>query len=170
MGSEAAEDEDRGALSLPLTYARKPLSCSTCRLKKIRCDKRMPCCHCVKANLQCSFPSQRKARERKPHLRNRAVAPVVAGSDSFDDGLASRLQSLEAQVSSLRIQLGEAKAENAASPKYDLVKRAPSSPGASSIGGSSRIKFSFWMSINSEVRHPPKSPLPTAGMLTNPRE
>lgn len=161
MGSEAAEEEGHDAESLPQTYKRKPLSCSTCRLKKIRCDKRMPCCHCVKANLQCSFPSQRKARERKPHFRNRAVVPVAAGSDNFDDGLASRLQSLESQVSSLRIQLGEAKAENAASPKYELVKRMPSSPGASSIGGSSRIKFSFWMSINSEVRHS-SSPLPTA--------
>ncbi|EGX88683.1 C6 transcription factor, putative [Cordyceps militaris CM01] len=131
----------------PRSYARKPLSCSTCRIKKIRCDKRMPCCHCVKANLHCTFPAQRKPRERKPHLRNRQPEEQDE-AEAHGDALARRLRSLEAQVSTLQTQLVEANKDSSPPPRYELVKRTAA---VHSAGAVSHIKSSFWASINFEV-------------------
>ncbi|KAM3511234.1 hypothetical protein MY11210_005103 [Beauveria gryllotalpidicola] len=135
----------------PHDYARKPLSCSTCRIKKVRCDRRIPCCHCVKANIRCTFPLQRKPRERKPHLKNRP-ADDQSAYEAIGDGLADRLQSLEAQVSTLQTQLVEAKSDKLPVSKNELVKRAARHPRANSAGAVSRIKSSFWASINLELR------------------
>ncbi|KAJ3495795.1 hypothetical protein NLG97_g3137 [Lecanicillium saksenae] len=135
----------------PQSYSRKPLSCSTCRIKKIRCDKRMPCCHCVKANIRCTFPSQRKPRERKPHLKNR-LPEEQQETVSGGDALADRLKSLEAQVSSLQTQLQDVKGETAPPAKYELVKRTTVRPHAKPAGTISHIKSSFWTSINFELQ------------------
>ncbi|OAA55120.1 Transcription factor [Cordyceps fumosorosea ARSEF 2679] len=134
---------DEGRPTSPQSYARRPLSCSTCRVKKIRCDKRVPCCHCAKANLRCTFPAQRKPRERKPHLRNRS--PEAHGQEKQ---LADRLRSLEAQVSSLQTQLMDARAPP---PRYEeLVKRRSAVHPRAAV---SHIKSSFWASINFEAGH-----------------
>ncbi|OAQ97691.1 hypothetical protein LLEC1_03572 [Akanthomyces lecanii] len=144
------EDGSAGRAS-PRKYARKPLSCSTCRIKKIRCDKRMPCCHCVKANIRCSFPVQRKPEERKPHLKNR-LPEEQKDAEAVGDALADRLQSLEAQVSSLQTQLVDASnASKALPPKQELVERATQRPLAA--GAVSHTKSSFWASINFEFQY-----------------
>ncbi|KAM3468118.1 hypothetical protein MY5147_008258 [Beauveria neobassiana] len=135
----------------PREYARKPLSCSTCRIKKIRCDRRIPCCHCVKANIRCTFPSQRKPRERKPHLKNRP-AEEQSAYEAIGDGLADRLQSLEAQVTTLQTQLVDAKSDKLPASNNELVKRAAYHPRATSAGAVTHIKSSFWASINFELR------------------
>lgn len=151
--------------ALTQDYARKPLSCSTCRIKKIRCDKRMPCCHCVKANLRCAFPTQRKPRDRKPHLKNRPLEGQKQ-AEAAGDALADRLQSLEAQVSSLQTQLVDAnKCDKALPPTHELVTRAVLRPPANAAGAASQIKSSFWASINFEVRH--FLMFPFNGLLTN---
>ncbi|KAF1736149.1 Bikaverin cluster transcription factor bik5 [Beauveria bassiana] len=135
----------------PRDYARKPLSCSTCRIKKIRCDRRIPCCHCVKANIRCTFPSQRKPRERKPHLKNRP-AEEQSAYEAIGDGLADRLQSLEAQVTTLQTQLVDVKSDKLPASNNELVKRAAYHPRATSAGAVTHIKSSFWASINFELR------------------
>ena len=153
MESAANVEEGSAEPASPQNYARKPLSCSTCRIKKIRCDKCMPCCHCVKANIRCTFPVQRKPRERKPHLKNRLPGERKV-AEAVGDALGDRLQSLEAQVSSLQTQLVDAsKGDKAPPPNYELVKRTALRPHASSTGAGSHIKSSFWASINSEVSY-----------------
>lgn len=43
-------------------------SCTTCRKRKVRCDKRHPCSNCNKAGVECIFPGPGRAprRSRKP--------------------------------------------------------------------------------------------------------
>ncbi|PKX89364.1 putative C6 transcription factor [Aspergillus novofumigatus IBT 16806] len=46
----------------------KSYSCLTCRQRKVKCDRRVPCCNCVKVNKQCSFipPVRGKRKRTKP--------------------------------------------------------------------------------------------------------
>lgn len=64
-----------------------PRSCTTCRKRKVRCDKRHPCANCSKANVDCIFPGPGRAprRSRKPP----------------DTELLARLRRLEGVVQSL---------------------------------------------------------------------
>ncbi|GFF89694.1 uncharacterized transcriptional regulatory protein C139.03 [Aspergillus udagawae] len=46
----------------------KSYSCLACRQRKVKCDRRAPCCNCVKASKQCSFipPVRGKRKRTKP--------------------------------------------------------------------------------------------------------
>lgn len=149
MDAETEEHRDDGDPTSPPAYSRKPLSCAACRIKKIRCDRRSPCCHCTKSNIKCTFPTQRKPRERKPHLKNR-----VQDADGAPDAeaLSSRLQSLESQVCSLRSQLSDVKAATTAAPQHELVPQTAIASSKNNTGSPvSLVKCSFWLTINYEV-------------------
>ena len=62
-------------------------SCTTCRKRKVKCDKRHPCSNCNRAAIECVFPGPGRAprRSRKPP----------------DTELLARLRRLEAVVQSL---------------------------------------------------------------------
>lgn len=69
-----------------------PRSCITCRRRKVKCDKKQPCANCVKAHIDCVFPSPGRAprKPRKPQ----------------DSELIERLKKLEGVVRSLGVQTG----------------------------------------------------------------
>lgn len=50
------------------TPATNPRSCTTCRKRKVGCDKRQPCSNCTKAGIECRFPPPGRAprRSKKP--------------------------------------------------------------------------------------------------------
>lgn len=62
-------------------------SCTTCRKRKVKCDKRHPCSNCNRAAIECTFPGPGRAprRSRKPP----------------DTELLARLRRLEGVVQSL---------------------------------------------------------------------
>ena len=43
----------------PLRRRRPALSCITCRRRKIKCDRKSPCSHCVSSRSQCDFRAYR---------------------------------------------------------------------------------------------------------------
>ncbi|KAH9906210.1 fungal-specific transcription factor domain-containing protein [Xylariomycetidae sp. FL2044] len=44
----------------------KPLSCTSCRARKLKCDRKYPCATCVKSGSQCVFPARKRIqRPRK---------------------------------------------------------------------------------------------------------
>ncbi|ETS81914.1 hypothetical protein PFICI_06916 [Pestalotiopsis fici W106-1] len=51
----------------------RPLACVTCRIRKVKCDKKIPCSNCVKANVKCASntPKQRKGIRHHEDLRQR---------------------------------------------------------------------------------------------------
>jgi hypothetical protein len=62
------------------------LSCLTCRQRKIKCDKQLPCSGCRKSKFGCSYPSKLRSRTKK------------AGSNQ---ALKLRLEKLEDLVQTL---------------------------------------------------------------------
>lgn len=69
------------------TPSTNPRSCTTCRKRKVGCDKRQPCSNCTKAGIECRFPPPGRAprRSKKPP----------------DTELLARLRRLEGVVQSL---------------------------------------------------------------------
>ncbi|KAI9730697.1 MAG: hypothetical protein M1834_005666 [Cirrosporium novae-zelandiae] len=70
-----------------------PRSCTTCRRRKVRCDKKHPCSNCAKAGIECIFP--------KPGRAPRKVRKAL------DTELLARLRRLEGVVQSLGAQVEE---------------------------------------------------------------
>ncbi|KAK8058240.1 fungal specific transcription factor domain-containing protein [Apiospora phragmitis] len=49
--------------SVEPSSAMNPRSCVTCRRRKVRCDKHMPCGNCRKAHISCIFPARPEHRD-----------------------------------------------------------------------------------------------------------
>jgi hypothetical protein len=67
----------------------KPLSCTKCRQRKIKCDKSNPCSACKRSGIDCVFPKRTRVPRGRPAGRNHK---------SRDDELLRRIGKLEALV------------------------------------------------------------------------
>ncbi|OAA81315.1 Transcription factor [Akanthomyces lecanii RCEF 1005] len=82
--------------------ALNPRSCVTCRRRKVRCDKQMPCSNCRRAQIPCIFPAPGRApRQQKPKDPN---APPKSSSQREVE-LIKRLRKLEGIVEELSGQI-----------------------------------------------------------------
>ncbi len=79
-----------------------PRSCTTCRRRKVRCDKHMPCSNCRRAHIPCVFPAPERA-PRRP--RRRAPNVVKPQSSERELELVKRLRKLEGIVEELSGQI-----------------------------------------------------------------
>ena len=68
-----------------------PRSCTTCRRRKVRCNKRNPCSNCTKAGIECIFPAPGRAPRK-------AKKPA-------DTELLARLRRLEGVVQTLGVHV-----------------------------------------------------------------
>jgi len=144
-----------------------PRSCITCRRRKVKCDKKTPCSHCVRARIECVFPGPRRAprKSRKPP----------------DGELLDRLRRLEGVVSSLNAQVeeheqgaadrekGQQRSVGGVGCPFREGQQSPSVAVDHSVEGlenrfgrlvvekgrSRYINNSFWASLNTEVRQNP---------------
>jgi hypothetical protein len=86
-----------------VSAASNPRSCVTCRRRKVRCDKFMPCGNCRRAQIQCVFPAPgrapRRARPKDPN------APTKQRSSEREVELIGRLRKLEGIVEELSGQI-----------------------------------------------------------------
>ena len=87
MRTPETETTPPAAHSTSWTPSTNPRSCTTCRKRKVGCDKRQPCSNCTKAGIECRFPPPGRAprRSKKPP----------------DTELLARLRRLEGVVQSL---------------------------------------------------------------------
>jgi hypothetical protein len=93
-------------------HALTARSCVTCRRRKVKCDKQVPCSNCTKAGSQCVFPAPGRA-PRRP----RAGGKVVSEREAE---LLKRLRRLEGVVDELSGQV-----------EMEAVKQSPSSDNSS---------------------------------------
>ncbi|KAI1091601.1 fungal-specific transcription factor domain-containing protein [Rostrohypoxylon terebratum] len=94
----------------------KPLSCTNCRTRKLKCSREHPCSHCQRSGAECIFPTRK--RIRKPRKNKNSE-------------LLQRLSRLESIVGS--VGLSALAGDDAASGPSVLQNVAPStSEGASS--------------------------------------
>ncbi|POR33178.1 Putative transcriptional regulatory protein [Tolypocladium paradoxum] len=94
-----------------------PRSCVTCRRRKVRCDKQMPCSNCRRALIPCVFPAPGRApRQQRPKDPN---APPK-NSSQREVELIKRLRKLEGIVEELsgqiEVESGGRLASSAGSP------------------------------------------------------
>lgn len=82
-------------------------SCVTCRRRKVKCDKQVPCSNCTKAQIQCVFPAPGRA-PRRPR-QGKAVS-------ERETELLKRLRRLEGVVEELSGQV-----------ELEAVKQSPGS-------------------------------------------
>lgn len=149
-----------------------PRSCTTCRKRKVRCDKRHPCGNCSKAGVECIFPAPGRAprRSRKPPdtellARLRRLEGVVQGlGKGFDEEVdvpeaepeaepvkpahKNRVACDKAQKKDAFLGLHNSNSISANEPN-GLVKEF----GRLSVeGGRSRyVSNKFWVSLSEEV-------------------
>ena len=85
--AESSKSSASPSAGTPPAPYLNPRSCTTCRRRKVRCDKKHPCSHCLKAGIECIFPGPGRAprRSKKPP----------------DTELLARLRRLEGVVKSL---------------------------------------------------------------------
>lgn len=115
-----------------------PRSCVTCRRRKVRCDKQMPCSNCRRALTPCVFPAPGRApRQPRPKDPN---APPKASTSQREVELTKRLRKLEGIVEELsgqiEVESGGKGASSAGSPNSQAVNTA--AKRASAAGGMGR--------------------------------
>ncbi|PFH62944.1 hypothetical protein XA68_10997 [Ophiocordyceps unilateralis] len=82
--------------------ALNPRSCVTCRRRKVRCDKQMPCSNCRRTLIPCVFPAPGRApRQQRPRDSN--APPRTSSQRELE--LVKRLRKLEGIVEELSGQL-----------------------------------------------------------------
>ncbi|KAK6540794.1 hypothetical protein TWF694_008184 [Orbilia ellipsospora] len=79
-------------------------SCTNCRRRKVRCDRRHPCVPCTRHNFECIFPISGRLPRRTRNAGVSQPGPVAPKHEQ----LLSRLRSLEAIVSELGSQVENA--------------------------------------------------------------
>lgn len=171
----------QSSLSPPVSGPSGPLlnprSCTTCRKRKVRCDKRHPCSNCSKAGTECFFPGPGRAprRSRKPQdtemlVRLRRLEGLVQHFTKGIDDVGD-LEVLEALTKPLQI---EAQGSGDSCPNKDAFLGIHKSSGQGMDpsglvkefgrlkveGGKSRyVSNKFWVSLSDEVSCCPSGPL-----------
>ncbi|KAF5027120.1 hypothetical protein F66182_785 [Fusarium sp. NRRL 66182] len=84
------------------TPALNPRSCVTCRRRKVRCDKQMPCSNCRRAQIPCVFPAPGRA-PRQPRRKDPNALPKNSSVREIE--LMKRLRKLEGIVEELSGQI-----------------------------------------------------------------
>lgn len=110
-------ESNHGPQPFQAASGSKPLSCVTCRQRKVKCNKVDPCNHCTKAGVQCVFPT----RVRVPRAKQ-------TGSKTRDVELLKRISRLESLVS----KIDATDATDATDAANDSHEDDRSSPGQTS--------------------------------------
>lgn len=123
-----------------VSSALNPRSCVTCRKRKVRCDKHMPCSNCRRAQISCVFPAPgrapRRPRQKEAHSGNKQP------SSEREVELMKRLRKLEGIVEELsgQVELEGVRHGSSAgqSPEamFDSDTRAPRRAGSTTSTGS----------------------------------
>lgn len=112
-----------------------PRSCVTCRRRKVRCDKHMPCSNCRRAQISCIFPAPGRA-PRRPRPKD-PNAPPKQPSSEREIELMKRLRKLEGIVEDLSGQIELETARNQSSSGNSPEATNTGSDTLAGSGGSS---------------------------------
>ena len=84
-------------------FTRKPLSCTNCRERKVKCDRASPCVPCRKNGLECVFPARRVRARKDRGLTLQSVGTTQLGNTQLEkddlDRIAGKSESTSHLVS-----------------------------------------------------------------------
>ncbi|KAK0101391.1 hypothetical protein ONS95_006566 [Cadophora gregata] len=105
------------------------ISCERCRRRKIKCDRRIPCSKCTKAEVECSFPGggERQRPASKKHVQ--ALQNQIASLETLVQKLAAADESSRNEI--LATAVSSENQDDSIHPQSNLVSPSPS---ASSTG------------------------------------
>jgi hypothetical protein len=115
-----------------------PWSCFPCRKRKIRCDRRYPCSHCSKGDLDCGFP----VSGRTPTRRHDLPSFGSSRKDKQDD-LLGRLRRLEGFVEKFGTEFEGVNQEGETSVLCGGSTQSHSNTGSGSQGGGQHNRTTF---------------------------
>jgi hypothetical protein len=122
--------------------ALNPRSCVTCRRRKVRCDKQMPCSNCRRAAIPCIFPAPGRA-PRQPRPKDPNAPPKNTSQREIE--LVKRLKKLEGIVEELSGQIevepggkvpSSAGSPESSGPRQSLPRQVSGSLDATTSAGS----------------------------------
>ncbi|KAL2799262.1 hypothetical protein BJX66DRAFT_333165 [Aspergillus keveii] len=90
-----------------------PRACEGCKIRKVRCDRTIPCANCRAAKIACRQPNQRSSRQ--------VEADRVANLQGLVERLESRLRDVESRLAIVE-QPQPASVTGASSPQSSAVK------------------------------------------------
>ncbi|KIH93197.1 hypothetical protein SPBR_02264 [Sporothrix brasiliensis 5110] len=125
-----------------------PRSCVTCRRRKVRCDKLMPCTNCRRAMVPCVFPAPERAPRRPRRKDPVSLKPHQSSEREIE--LLKRLRKLEGIVEELSGQVemeatsGKLPASNSNSPEAAAAGSDGAAPRSSLDHGTTPSASSSW--------------------------
>ncbi|KAK8016484.1 C6 transcription factor [Apiospora rasikravindrae] len=139
------------------------LSCTTCRSKKIKCNRVHPCSHCTKSGIECVFPA-RKRMERPRKTRNQELLNRISRLESIVGKVdVQSLKDLDIDISDINLSnTPETSAPAAeASPSVTRPGISTQTPGAHHASAHPHQNEShtarryvggdFWLNLSHEV-------------------
>ncbi|KAK7962215.1 uncharacterized protein PG986_003040 [Apiospora aurea] len=141
------------------------LSCTTCRSKKIKCNRVHPCSHCTKSGIGCVFPA-RKRMERPRKTRNQELLNRISRLESIVGKVdVQSLKDLDIDISDINLSntpdTSATAAEAEASPSVTRpghstqtpgLHQAPAYPHQNESHTARRyVGGDFWLNLSHEV-------------------
>ncbi|KAI1323769.1 hypothetical protein F5Y16DRAFT_382820 [Xylariaceae sp. FL0255] len=142
MSSRPAETASGSATSgavgvTPLTASKPPqkLSCTSCRSRKLKCDKQSPCGNCVRTGSECIYPA-RKRIQRPRKTKNAELLQRLHRLESIVGKVGLDLDKLDARAESTAATALSPTSARAlsADPGTEVEKEAESGPKTSETG------------------------------------
>jgi hypothetical protein len=168
----SVSSSNEGSGRSPTGNAEPCVSCVTCKKRKVKCDKNVPCANCARRHIECIYLTTEKKRTRGPG-KHRAGERL--------EQMTSRVAQLEQVLGKLQSRnIGEGQSPGQDNPRENLesvsVGQQESQGGKSTKtdgfrtgegeeenrstsrllvkGGKSQyIRNKFWASINEEVSY-----------------
>ncbi|KAI8961910.1 fungal-specific transcription factor domain-containing protein [Daldinia sp. FL1419] len=134
----------------------KPLSCTNCRARKLKCSREHPCTHCVRSGAECIFPTRKRMRKPRTNKNSELLQRL------------SRLESIVGKVSVAGLEglnVAGLVSDSSAGPSTALFTSSGATPRSASVSGtqddwkkalqdskaSRYLSGEFWSSLCLEV-------------------
>ncbi|KAI1101060.1 fungal-specific transcription factor domain-containing protein [Jackrogersella minutella] len=134
----------------------KPLSCTNCRARKLKCSREHPCSHCVRSGAECVFPTRKRIRKPRKSknsdlLQRLSRLESIVGNVSLsglagDDVATSALSpSTGPGTACPVVERGSNQTQPAGSERQDWPEALQASKASRYLSGE------FWSSLCGEV-------------------
>ncbi|OJD30031.1 c6 transcription [Diplodia corticola] len=117
---------------------RRP-TCEPCRQRKVRCNRKIPCAHCARLHLHCTYgkTSRRAPLSALPEHSPVSIPDTTSAGPGYDNNseVLSRLNTVETLLNNLITSLGASKLPNLPAATNQVAHTpSPSPPDAASRG------------------------------------
>ena len=142
----------------------KPLSCTNCRQRKVRCDKSDPCAACKRAGVECVFPNRTRVprgRRSVNQAKNAEITRRIRRLEGLIEKFGALAEEKDLDDSLPDVAAASPQSLDLSSHRSNEPKKAAGRKAAARDGGSSKrtpgedldryMSSSFWKNLSNEV-------------------